>query len=106
MTHPKDMRVLREKMLDRLDRVDRDNAQRAHVAECLCPVCAAAQPVTDFEMANAMHSYGGSFCHALAQAWFHADEVNRAKIMATWADEVAEYRELARLKRAQAQAQA
>jgi hypothetical protein len=32
--------------------------------------------------------------------------VNRAKIMATWADEVAEYRELARLKRAQAQAQA
>lgn len=49
MTHPKDMRVLREKMLDRLDRVDRDNAQREpHVADCLCPACATArQPVTD-----------------------------------------------------------
>jgi hypothetical protein len=68
-------------------------------------VCAATrQDVTDFEMAEAMHSYGGSFCQALAQAWFHADATNRAKILQTWAEECQEFRDVARLKRAQVKA--
>jgi hypothetical protein len=59
-----------------------------------------SDPVTDFEMAEAMRTMGGSFVSALAEAWFRADPINRAKILATWPEYCAEYRELAQLKRA------
>ena len=85
--HRKDMRVLRELMLGRIDHMDRQQQARS-------------EAVTDYEMASAMRVLGGSFFEALAEAWFKADEINRAKIVATWSADVEEFRELARLKRA------
>lgn len=57
-------------------------------------------PVSDYEMMRAMGILGGLFAQHLAALWHHADERNRAKILATWQDECDEYRELVRLKRA------
>jgi len=37
----------------------------------------ADDPVTDYEMAEAMRTYGGSFVQCLGRAWHHADESNR-----------------------------
>jgi hypothetical protein len=96
MRHVKDMRVLRAKMLDRLDRVDRENAQRAQRMD------KPSEDVTDFEMMAAMQAYGGGFFSVIARAWMVGDEQNRAKILATWPEEVERYRELAKLKREQA----
>lgn len=58
-------------------------------------------PVTDYEMAQAMIFFGGSFVRMLGQLWHRADEENRAIILAAWPGYVEEYRELARLKRDQ-----
>lgn len=60
----------------------------------------APDPVTDYEMAQAMIALGGSFFAALGEAWMVADEANRGRIVTMWAPKVAEFRELARLKRA------
>jgi hypothetical protein len=69
----------------------------------LCPTCATARKdVTDFETFAAMQAYGGGFFSVIARAWMVGDEQNRAKILSAWPNEVQEYRELARLKRAQA----
>jgi hypothetical protein len=35
---------------------------------------------------EAMQAHGGLFAHALAAAWYVADEHNRALLEATWAD--------------------
>ena len=51
--------------------------------------------MTDDEIVDAMHAYGGSFERALARAWRCADESNQARIKATWPDLFEEYRELA-----------
>ena len=83
-------------MLDRLDRNNRENERR----DAAITAKQESAPVTDFEMAEAMRTFGGSFVQCLGRAWHHADEVNRAKILSTWADECERYRELARLKRA------
>lgn len=55
--------------------------------------------VTDYEMAQAMISFGGSFVTYLGQAWHAADEANRAKLLAAFPQYVLEYREIARLHR-------
>ena len=94
--------MLREKMLDRLDRMDRERERRDDVVRAKEMQRMADEPVTDFEMAEAMTKYGGSFCQHLGSLWYHADPENRAKILATWPDYCAEYRDLARLKREQA----
>jgi hypothetical protein len=63
----------------------------------------APDPVTDFEMAEAMQRYGGSFVQCLGMLWMRADVINRAKILATWPEYCAEYCDLARLKRERVQ---
>jgi hypothetical protein len=85
--------VWRERVLGRIDRMDRARQRKE--------ICRMEQDtITDFEMAAAMAEFGGSFAQVLGRAWQVADEINRAKIVATWPDYCAEYRELARLKRA------
>ena len=60
----------------------------------------------DYAMAEAMMLRGGSFVQALGKAWYCADARNRARLIAAFPDYVAEYRELARLKRAQGTSEA
>lgn len=57
-------------------------------------------PVSDYEIAEAMQFFGGSFVAALGYAWHRGDDVNRATLMAAFPEYVEQYRELARLKRA------
>lgn len=58
--------------------------------------------MTDEEIATAMYAYGGSFVSALANAWERADSTNQARLKAAFPDLFAKYRELAELKRQQA----
>ena len=74
-----------------------------HVGDCLCAACEnARQPVSDYEMACAMKMYGGSFVSRLGELWFAADGVNKAKLVAAFPEYVADYRDVARLKREKA----
>lgn len=57
-------------------------------------------PVSDYEIAEAMRKYGGGFVAALGEAWFRGDDDNRFKLLRAFSEYVEEYRELARLKRA------
>lgn len=77
--------VIRRRMAAKDTRINREQAQQ--------------NTVTDFDMAEAMRNFGGSFAIRLADLWQHADEINRAKILAAWPDECEEYRELVRLQR-------
>ena len=61
---------------------------------------AMTDAVSDDEMAQAMHRYGGSFVRTLAALLHCADDDNRARILATWPEYCAEYRDMVRLQRA------
>lgn len=39
-----------------------------------------------YEAAYAMESYGGSFAASIAQAFFHADKDNKARLLAAFGD--------------------
>lgn len=56
-------------------------------------------PVTDYEIAEAMIAFGGGFVHRLGQLLMLADEVNFATLMAAFPEYVAEYRALAKQQR-------
>lgn len=62
--------------------------------------------MTNFEIVQAMRTYGGGFARALADAWMHADPENQARICLTWPELWAEYEDLARRAAAQQQAEA
>lgn len=55
--------------------------------------------VTEYEVAQAMITFGGSFVACLGQAWHAADEANRARLLAAFPDVVREYRDIARRHR-------
>jgi hypothetical protein len=50
---------------------------------------------TDWEVTQAMETFGGSFVRNLAALCHTADPVNLAKIKATWPDYWLEYAEIA-----------
>lgn len=43
-------------------------------------------PENERKVIDKMLIHGGSFVKALAEAYIHADPINRAKIRETWAD--------------------
>lgn len=52
-------------------------------------------PWDDFDTIDAMRIYGGGFVKALAEAAFHADPQNLARLKAAFPDYWATYREMA-----------
>jgi len=48
-----------------------------------------------YDVFMAMANYGGAFARTLAVLWFHADQQNAAKILATWPELIDEYRGMA-----------
>lgn len=55
-----------------------------------------SETITTTDIALAMRQYGGGFASALGEALLHADEVNEAKIKATWPDLWGQYMTFAR----------
>lgn len=53
--------------------------------------------MTDQQIVSAMVAFGGSFTHALAQAWRCADSSNQRKIKDAFPELWTEYEELAEL---------
>ena len=49
------------------------------------------ETISDLEVIKAMRKYGGSFCAALAEAAFHADDINLRKIKEAWPEYWQEY---------------
>lgn len=56
---------------------------------------------TDYEIATAMQTYGGSFIKALAAAFMVADPVNQAKLKGAFHEYWREYRDLVALQKRQ-----
>lgn len=56
----------------------------------------AAQWDSDRRVLYAMQRFGGGFIQALAEAFLHADQQNRAKIKATWPEYWSKYSEMAK----------
>lgn len=54
--------------------------------------------ISDYDVAQTMIRFGGSFVAALAQAWCRADDRNQQRIQEAFPDYWTEYRELARLR--------
>jgi len=54
-----------------------------------------AIPIGEFHVLTAMQYHGGAFVKALADAWFHADADNRARLRAAFPDIWDRYAELA-----------
>lgn len=50
--------------------------------------------ITDNEIADTMHKYGGGFASQLALAFKHADSFNKARIKVAFGDLFNQYREL------------
>lgn len=57
---------------------------------------------TDYDIVQAMQTFGGSFVQKLAVAYQFADSTNRARLTAAFPEYWARYRELARMKAARA----
>jgi len=55
--------------------------------------------ISDFDVAQAMVSYGGNFMQAIGVAWKRADQINANRLQAAFAEEWAAYRDLVALKR-------
>jgi len=55
-------------------------------------------PITDYDVVDAMRTYGGSFVQAIASAFFRADRDNQQIIKAAWPEIWAEYADMARLR--------
>lgn len=53
--------------------------------------------MTEYDIIEAMHTYGGGFVRALAQCWRAADRDNRKKLLAAFPDLFKQYEETARL---------
>lgn len=51
----------------------------------------AGKPTCIYCVLEAMRTYGGAFVKALGQLWWQADQINKAKILATWPDYFREY---------------
>ncbi len=62
----------------------------------------ADQPVTNFDIVNAMHDFGGSFVQALAVAFERADADNFTKLKAAFPEYWAQYADMAVLRKARA----
>jgi hypothetical protein len=54
--------------------------------------------MTDYQIVDAMLTYGGSFVQSLAQAWRCADAQNQARLKAAFPDYWDHYRELAEMQ--------
>ena len=53
--------------------------------------------ITNFEIVEAMHAYGGSFAQAIASAFNRADAVNFERLKAAFPELWAEYKDMAEL---------
>lgn len=85
--------------------IDSEVTEGCTVEPPRCPTCEAGA-VSDDEMAEAMRRYGGSFVRTLAALLHCADDDNRARILATWPEYCAEYRDMVRLQRKRLEAEA
>jgi len=52
--------------------------------------------ISDEDVAQEMHRFGGSFIRALAQAWYAADIQNRMRIQTAFPDYWTEYADIVR----------
>lgn len=60
----------------------------------MSPTAAHTAPLTPTELHRtftAIRSHGGGFCARLAEAWFHADAHNRARIAEAFPDLLVKY---------------
>lgn len=57
------------------------------------------QPMTDWEIVRAMHTYGGHFAKALAAACHRADPPNLARIKTAFPELWTEYAQFARARK-------
>jgi hypothetical protein len=56
-------------------------------------------PITDWDIADAMTRYGGSFAQALGRLYLAADESNQRRLREAFPDAWAEYREIVQRRR-------
>lgn len=61
-----------------------------------------SEQITDRDVLDAMHTFGGSFVSALALAWGRADAGNSAKLKAAFPEVWEQYAELVQLRRSKA----
>lgn len=54
--------------------------------------------VTDYEITDAMISYGGGFVNALGHLYRRADEINKAKLRMAFPEYWEQYREMVTLR--------
>jgi hypothetical protein len=51
--------------------------------------------MSDTQIFHVMLKLGGAFAHSIAQAWFQASPVNKARVVAGFPELVEEYKDLA-----------